>query len=176
MKVCLADTSSLILLNKCDLIPILNNVYTVVITPSVYEELTVTSHDDEAFFKKQAEFFTVKTPPPYNDRELNKLDHGERDLIILYLSFYSNKSHSFILTDDGRASRLCNRKDIHHTNALMINRILFESQIISREQYQTYREKLLTIGWYSEYVTDYEKKSIRQDLLYFLPDSFKSLP
>lgn len=179
MKRIYADSSSLLLAAKIDLLDLFLQRYELYITPKIYQEIIRPDKDEFKgidflqFDLKQDKTNkhihkgkSITIIPNSNLKglheinlenhfksQLEKLDEGEKELIITYLlkeDFDTRKRRSFILCDDGSAAKLLNSVQIPFTNALLLLRILLLDNFLSKKDYDKYKSDLLKIAYYSQ--------------------------
>jgi hypothetical protein len=173
MKKVLIDTSSAILLFKSSLFDHLVDMYDVLITQSVYDELTKDNYPGSEAFKNYCLDNKMIIQPP-SEKEMAylhplkdtfSLDRGERETIYQYMRGIGN----FIIIDDGRGARYCKDNSIPYINALLFPRILYLSRYISETDYCDKIKTLIGIGRYSRKVIDYALNCSKGELRFFLP-------
>jgi len=136
---------------------------------SVFDEITDKGLPGSDEFKQLLQEKQLIAFPVANgnepDVQLQKLDRGERDTILLF-----NKGlGDFVVTDDGAAARYCLSRKIPFVNSLLLLRLLRHSAIISDSSYKAGFVFLLNIGRYSEKVIEYARSCPDGELLFFLP-------
>jgi hypothetical protein len=174
MKHCLVDSSSAILFHKSGLFLMLTEAYRVVLTASVYRELTVAGYPGAGDFVEYgtADLVRILNPPANRwargktDDDILALDAGERDTILCYRE---TPGLSFIVLDDGRAARYCRQRKIPYINAILFTRIAYLAGMLTVKDYRGKYEKLSAIGRYSEEIMAYARHSSRKDIAHFLP-------
>lgn len=143
MKVVIADSSSIILLQKTALLDIFWGAYSVVIAASVYGELTFSRKKGVA---ELVELLRTSVREPCFDGEEGNMGNGERDTLCLYREGYGD----FILVDDKKAAKYCRAKGIPFVNGLLVPRLLFGGKFINGDDYRLYTARLAQQGYYSE--------------------------
>jgi hypothetical protein len=174
MKQCLIDSSSAILLFKSGLFRKLAKAYRIVMTVSVYEELTVTGYPGAQEFAEYGATNVViiqspdtnHLPEGLSNDGLSALDQGERDTIRCY---ERAEPDSFIITDDGKAAQYCRRHKIPYINALLFARIAYLSGMLPESDYRDTYAELTSIGRYSEEIMVYAQQCSRVEIASFLP-------
>ena len=168
----LVDSSSAIILYKANLHLAVCRMYNVVLSSSVYVEITANSYPGaQAYQQLLADKKITLQTPPFSPLAkpvlsgLQSLDEGERDVIELY---YAGKG-DFIITDDGAAAKYCKRKQVRFINALLIPAILSYSSQQSDVHCREAFNKILRIGRYSRWVINFAEKCKREELSFFLP-------
>lgn len=166
------DASSAILLYKADLLDRSCQMVQLLMTRSVFEEVTVPRQIGASRFfglaGRQPGIIVLGDPrlpacaSPVSDIE--RLDRGERDT----LKHCLNDAASFVIIDDGRAVRICRRYGIPHINALLVPKLLYFSRRLSMDQMNRFFFRLCSIGRYSDYVVDWAKNCEAGQLGFFL--------
>jgi hypothetical protein len=172
MKKALLDASSAILLFKSGLFDDLLDSYNIIITESVYDELTANDHIGAKEFRNYRRSREMGVQPSLKREGLNQLPFpdtsslgkGERDTIH---QFYSGVGH-FIIIDDGKGARYCRDNRIPYINALLFPRILYLIYSISETGFNNKAEKVISIGRYSQEIIDYALTCTKDDLEFFL--------
>lgn len=165
------DASSAILLQKTDLFDRLTHHTNVVFSYSVYQELTLSDHQDTAVFQSLVDHQKIKidgngfnTGLMEDYPRIQTLDKGEQETICLYLK----NGNGFILTDDGKAARCCKEYGLPFINALLIPKLFWYAGIVSEETCHHQMEQLIRIGRYSQKVIRIAHNLHQKDLLPFL--------
>jgi len=174
MKQCLIDSSSAILLYKSGLFRTLIEAYQIVMTASVFGELTVAGYPGAQEFVEYGATNVVIIQSPATNRlpeglsndGLPSLDRGERDTIICY---ERAEPDSFIITDDGKAAQYCRRHGIPFINALLFARIAYLSGMLPESDYHDTYAELTAIGRYSEEIISYAQQCSRMEIAFSLP-------
>ncbi len=164
------DASSAILLCKANLHLIVSEMYNVVMSQSVYEEITDNSYPGAKEYQQLLadKKITVQVPiagavPDSVSCGLHKLGQGERDIIRLYYAGYGD----FIMTDDGAAARYCKSEQIRFINALLIPKIIKCTGQQSDAYCQDAFDSVMSIGRYSSWVINFAEKCEREELSYY---------
>jgi len=168
----LVDASSAILLCKANLHLFVTEMYNVVMSQSVYEEITDNSLPGAVEYQQLVadNRITVQAPPAVESSRaispvLRKLGQGEHDIIQLY---YAGRG-DFIMTDDGAAARYCKSEQIRFINALLIPMVIKCAGQQSDAYCQAAFDRVMNIGRYSNWVINYAEKCEREELSFFLP-------
>lgn len=171
-KKAILDTSSAILLYKANLHTVTAQLYSLIMPPSVVDELTQNTHPGAETYRQLLQNKIITTAQVMEEIRtenetdtLTNLDRGEKDSIRLLLS----GTGDFLITDDGAAAKYCRHAGIPFINALLIPIIL---RFVDREKadhWHSYSNRVMTIGRYSEWVINYAQNCSRSDLLQFLP-------
>lgn len=171
-KKILLDASSAILFAKADFHIIVALNYSVLMSESVFAEITRKRLPGSREYEKlEYEELLIVLPrqesAPIKDVDiaLHKLDHGEYDTIRLFFAGHGD----FVVTDDGAAAKYCLNKNIPFVNSLLMLRILFQSGKIENSTYKTGFRKILSLGRYSEKIIRYARSCPEQELSFFLP-------
>ena len=169
----LLDSSSAILLEKSGLLGKLLAVYRVSMCESVYSELTDNPYPSADLFQRfhrEKKIVVHQNGEDFSQliedmEELSALNRGERETIIQYFL----GSGDFILLDDGKGARFCDKYQLPFINALLFPMILNMSNLISDEQRDLEIKKILRVGWYSEKIIKMAENLTKEDLRPFLP-------
>jgi predicted nucleic acid-binding protein len=153
MKKVIIDSSSAILLYRCNIISSLMKYCSPVIPKAVFNELTIRGYDGADLFNDLCSAGKIKV----QDAESGKVDHltchlhqGEREVIEL---FYEDKG-DFIIIDDGKGGAFCRDNKIPYINALLAVKILFLKCLITEKEFFDAWSWLIANGRYSEKVKD----------------------
>jgi hypothetical protein len=175
MKKALIDTSSAILLYKAALFSKLAVLYELIMTASVFAELTVTGYPGAKAFAdahQQGNFTVVSVPEgashPGRDPGTEALvgGAGERDTIAQYFRGMGD----FIVVDDKKAAEYCKNNKVPFINALLCARLLRLTSSITENEHEKAIQKLLSIGRYSDPIIHYALNCPIQKLSFFVPD------
>lgn len=167
MKSVIIDSSSLILLYKCNIFPALFKYCSMAIPQTVKSELIVSGHEGAEFFSEICSSGIVKVYEPEYVRTENSagsLHPGERDVIGL---FHEGKG-DFIIIDDGKGGAFCRDEKIPYINALLAVKILFLRRLIDEEQYAYAWRWLLENGRYSQKIIKWAENADEHDLVFFI--------
>ena len=160
MKNVVVDSSSIILLQKTDLLETLLSNYSIIIADSVYRELTLAEKKGTADLVRLLAGRSVK--PLRNQVISSSMDLGERDTIELYREGYGD----FVLIDDKKAAKYCKTLSIPFINSLLVPRIFLAVGLLSADEYLQKFEELVNVGYYSEYIVvrakDISDKRLRE--------------
>ncbi len=173
MKKALLDASSAILLFKSGMFDNLLDLYNIIITDSVYDELTANDHIGAKEFRNYRRSGKMGVQPSLKGEELNQLPFpdisslgkGERDTIH---QFHNGVGH-FIIIDDGKGAKYCRDNRIPYINALLFPRILCLTHSISETGFNNKAKIIISIGRYSQEIIDYALTCTKDDLEFFLP-------
>jgi predicted nucleic acid-binding protein len=166
MKTLLMDSSSAILLFKVALLNTLMENYEILISQTVYKELTIPGQRGcrEFIEYRQKDLIIVSNNHGSKSIELS-LRGGEMETILLY----HNGMGDFILIDDKRGVDYCKKNNIPFINALLVPKILFFSNLIERESYIEKKYHLIHLGRYSKRIIDLAGSISLKELMPFLP-------
>ncbi len=172
MKKALLDTSSAILLFKSGLFDALLDSYNIVITESVYDELTTNDHTGAKEFRNYRGNGKVDVRPSFKMEKTNQLSFpdtsslgkGERDTIH---QFHTGIGE-FIIIDDWKGAKYCRDNRIPYINTLLFPRILYLTHNISETEFNKKTEMIIRIGRYSQKIINYALNCSRDDLEFFL--------
>ncbi len=168
----IADTASVILLFKAELLLHFLQIYQVKITPGVYVEITGNDYPGAKDIKKlvhsQNNFNIEQLQQNSLTKEmlgkLSSLDLGEKETIMAYL----NGTAQFILIDDRKGAKFCHKHQLPFINALLCPKILYFSGEISQKSYLEKLQVLQELGRYSQRVKTYVKNCKLNDLNFFM--------
>jgi rRNA-processing protein FCF1 len=160
-----ADSCSLILLNRLQLLEIYADVHTLVVTQHVYAEITGVRGADKnerehALYQKlfASRLYTARISHTHGLQTSTALSEADRSLINAYYMLGLNG----ILTDDGTLCRCCRMAGIPYINAPMALFVLLHNRILTDAHYSSALEKLYTIGRYGKFVHDYMQALYQQ--------------
>ncbi len=169
-KRALLDASSAIILFHVGLHRLVTAMYDVVLSQSVYDEITSNAKPGSNTYRKMLDKEEIAVVPSVEPEslqipeKLRKLGDGERDSCLLYHA----KMGDFLITDDGEAAKYCQDVRIPFINGLLIPRIVYYSGIedaaFCREKFQG----IVAYGRYSSWVIAYAKNCEKDDLAFFL--------
>lgn len=168
MKTVLLDASSAIILYKAGLLNSLVNTYNIVLSRSVYKEISIGTYPGSKDFKSYVSSHKIQVRERLDKLEkleLSGLDAGEYDTIQLFLSGIGE----FVITDDGPAARYCKKANIPFINALLFPVVLRFSML--RDEYFCSRgmERIMRAGRYSEKIITFAQGCRRKDIEFALP-------
>ncbi|WP_136808775.1 hypothetical protein [Desulfosediminicola flagellatus] len=170
----LPDSSSLILLQSAGILELVCHYYTLLLVPSVFEEITEAEKPGANFFvylqkKNLLHLLTGSdiSNTPMQRAELGKMGKGESELLANFLS----GAGSFVVVDDLRAAKFCVRHEIPFINALLIPRILMFADVLSGESADEYFSLIQQRGRYSVSILKRAESFQHEDLERFFPDS-----
>jgi predicted nucleic acid-binding protein len=171
-KSILLDASSAILLAKAGFHEMVAASYTILMSESVFDEITRkrlfgSDEYERLQQEKRLEVLPVLNPTSWSvaDASLQRLDRGERDLLILFREGRGD----FVVTDDGSAARFCLSSRVPFVNSLLMLRLLQHSGMIRASSYETGFQSLLALGRYSEKIREYARSCPDSELRFFLP-------
>jgi len=175
MKKALLDASSAILLYKANLLKELTEVYNVFVTRSVFGELTREKHHGTETFLSYVSLskimvIDVENDPPISnhlEEGMNSLDQGEFDTIKCFVT----GKHDFIITDDGRAAKYCNKNGLSFINALLFPRLLYFADSISWQESNDKMDVIIINGRYSSSVIEWARNCQKESLFFAIPGS-----
>jgi predicted nucleic acid-binding protein len=163
VKNVVVDSSSIILLQKTDLLQTLLSNYSVIIAESVHRELT---HVKKKGAPELAHLLADRAVQPLrHDRVYPRMDLGERDTIELHREGHGD----FILIDDKKAAKYCKTFSIPFINSLLVPRIFSAVGLLSVDEYLQKFEELMSVGYYSEYIVVQAKNIGDERLKEFFP-------
>ena len=137
---------------------------------SVFDELTRPGYDGAIAFKQAVDKNQVSVRTHAGPEVLTvwpglqALDPGEKETLCLFLE----TRQGFILTDDGKAARLCDRLGLPFINALLVPRIFYYAGILDEQKSKTLMKNLGRSGRYSEKILTIADGLDRTDLNPFI--------
>lgn len=139
----IADTSSLILLNKSKLLRIFATNFLIITTKSVINEFNKGNR-----LNINENLFIIEPNNCVADNDI--------------LNIFTNSENAALLTDDLKLLKVALKSNLNYLSALVIPYILFYYQIINQNQLYYFVSKIKNIGFYSEKVIktaeNFEKK------------------
>jgi hypothetical protein len=167
----LIDASSAILLFKAGLIQTCCEAYHLLMTRSVFDEVSVPEQPGAGAFHALAgrqPGVTVLGDPsgilPTDSADLQRLHQGERDT----LQHYLNGTARFVIIDDGKGVQACRRYGIPHVNALLCPRLLYFCGRMKDPHARLLSNRLASLGRYSTAVLKWADTCDQSDLSFFL--------
>ena len=158
----IGDSSSLILLQKAKLLETVCRLYTVIVSASVFSELT--SHSKEGGRELKRSLTDVRTPSSHRLEGMN-MGAGERETLTLYLEGQGD----FVLVDDKKAAAYSKKHSIPFINCLLVPRILWCSDHLNEAQCDTLMQKLYSQGYYSAEILARARSMTLSSLRPFMP-------
>ena len=170
-KIIIIDSSSLLLLHKADILTRLSEVYNLQCTLAVFDEVVQSQKHDSInindYFKKNAIDIIYVNNEVYSN--LLHFGIGERETILLYKQSIktSNQIDIFICIDDKKAISFCFAKKIPFINALLVPKLLYLQNIISKNTFQNKFNELSKAGWYSKSIIKRAQNFTKMELQNF---------
>jgi len=163
------DSSSAILLEKSDLFDLFLLHADVVMSKTVYTEITKPGYPSANRFEanyhnKLFKISPCTEPLIKGSSDLKRWGKGERETIYLYL----NSKKGYILIDDGKAARWCFKRKVPFINALLVPKLFWYFGLLSENECLSKTAELCTIGRYSNTVKTIAKNCTKDDLSYFV--------
>jgi hypothetical protein len=160
-KDALIDSSSTILLFKSNLLEHTISHYNIILTESVYKELTRSALPGSQDVKQYRENGMIAVMPDSNETIPGTVEHvsveylgrGEHDTILLFL----RGCGELIIMDDGKGANACKRNRIPYINALLVPRVLLIAGKLSADECDEFIRRIVDCGRYSEKIIDYAK-------------------
>jgi predicted nucleic acid-binding protein len=157
-----ADSSSIILLQKVGLLDLFLEKYCVIVPNHVYDELTGDGKDGT---NELVRLLADKIVRSAEAHRVEGLDRGESSVISLYYRGFGD----FVLLDDRKGAIYCRSHAIPFINALLVSRILFLAGAIKEDDHRLTAELLIQEGYYSDVIIK-KAAAIRDvDLQPFMP-------
>ncbi len=145
------DTSSLILLQKSNLLPIAAESFYLYCSPWVWQELLNNATADAVRqFESAVTVVDIHKNTPY----LN----ADGSCVALYVE---QDCHA-VLADDGKILKRCKKQDIPHYCCLSLLSVLLHQRALSQPQVMFYFDRLLHLGRYSAWVIQTAKEMINR--------------
>ncbi|MDJ0621856.1 MAG: hypothetical protein QNJ17_02755 [Desulfocapsaceae bacterium] len=158
----IADSSSIILLQKVDLFDVFCDQYNLVITEDVFAELTSNGKKGSAYLRKVLRDWVRQPLPESIDHSMGQ---GEASSIALFLE----GGGDFVLLDDKKGANYCRNKSIPFINSLLVSRLLYISGAIDAAAYDRTTMQLTKQGYYSEKIINRAENINKNELSRFLP-------
>jgi hypothetical protein len=173
----LIDASSAILLFKAGLIKICCDGFRLLMTRSVFDEVTVPAQPGATALQAIAgrrPGVTVLDAPvvslPKRTADLQRLDRGERDT----LQHYLNGAARFVIIDDGKGVKACRRHGIPHVNALLCPRLLCYAGWMADLHARLSFARIASLGRYTTAVVKWAETCDESDLAFFIDERMGS--
>ena len=157
-----ADSSSIILLQKVRLLQIFLNTYFVVIPEPVFDELTGQGKKGSLELQNLLSNNVVKSSDEDN---LKGLGRGESSVISLYFE----KAGDFVLLDDKKGAKYCKSQEIPFVNALLLTHILRVVGAVNDTEYREAEARLIQEGYYSDTIIEKAAAIRNNELQQFMP-------
>ncbi len=157
-----ADSSSIILLQKSQLLDVFLRSYRVSVAQEVYAELTEVPKQGSGKLQQVLRSRRIAIKSAGAPQEMGD---GEGATIATFLDGICD----FILLDDRRAAQYCMSRDIPFVNSLLISRILCSCGAIDENKAAVARAALLQHGYYSRKVITQAMAFADADLSKFHP-------
>ena len=163
MKTIVADTSSLILLHRVSLIPLLSRVYCLAIPRQVYAELDQREKNGAGELCRLLRTFIAEVTDGVQAPQ--GLCGGEAHAISLFVSGVGN----FLLLDDKKAIAYCRKRFLPFVNGLLIPQLLWQAGRLTREEMEAKRTSIWQQGYYSQDIYTRACRMREDELREFLP-------
>lgn len=163
----IADSSSIILLQKVDLFEVFCGQYSLVITGEVFTELTSAGKKGSVYLR---EVLRDRVRQPLPGSIVNSMGQGEGSSIALFLE----GGGDFVLLDDKKGANYCRDKTIPFINSLLVPRLLYIGGAIDAATYDRTTRLLIERGYYSLKIINRAQNISKNELLQFLPDPVKT--
>ena len=165
----LIDASSAILLYKSGLIKACCQMFHLLMTRSVFNEVSVPSYPGarelHALAGRHAGVIILDDPAgrlPGTLTDLQHLHRGERDTLHHYL----NGAARFVIIDDGKGVQACRRHGIPHVNALLCPRLLSFSGRMPEPHAHRFFLRIASLGHYSATVVKWAGTCEEDDFVF----------
>ena len=155
----IADSSSIIYLEKIDLLETYSDFKNILIPEPIFNELNSQkgSTDYSLYLKIIG---SIKTPIQNIDNSI-LLKYPDITLI----DYYNSLNSDGILTDDGKVCKYCRDNNIPYINAPMVILSLKLCNIIDLDIFYDKLDEVYKLGRYSKYVRDYLDNIIKEQIL-----------
>lgn len=171
-KQALIDSSSMILLFKSGLLRKIIEYYNIIMTESVFAELTQNDHTGSKEIRQFVEErqihilskTSIQDTVEMGNVSVMHLVRGEQDSIIAYLHGIGD----FIILDDGKGAGYCKKHEIPYINALLIPRILQIANSISNAEFKKTTQTIIGCGRYSEKIIEFARTCPDEKLDFFV--------
>ena len=179
MALVYSDASSAILLYRAGLFEQTAEVFSLVLTHSVFKELNRDGYPGAELFRDMAASRQIQILPACPDlpsgqgmNGFSGMHKGERETIAQYLG-PDTPLRSFILMDDGQGARFCHRHRIPFINALLVPKIFWYSGRMNETCARGKMETLTQLGRYSRQIISKAAALSQTDLAHFIPVKIK---
>jgi len=159
-----ADSCSLIFLNRLHLLETYACMHRVVLTQSIYDELTCEScgpatAENKALYKKlfAGTAFPIEPAETPGAEPPAALSFADRTIIHALHTLNLDG----ILTDDKKVCRYCRTRDIPYINSPMALFVLLSNGVISHGRYTTALQALYSMGRYGTFIHMYMEEIFR---------------
>ncbi len=148
----LADASSLIYLNKANLLELLFKNLNFITTKRVYLEVNKKPNNIKNYFSNDGIKIYDKIT------EIQAID-GMSATDVELINIATRKNY-VLLTDDGEICKFCRFNSLKYINSLIVIIILYKKSLISKNEAYDYIQKIINLGRYSNWVIDYVYKNL----------------
>lgn len=157
-----ADSSSIILLQKVRLLKVFLRNYRVIIPCQVYTELTDGGKEGSRELGNLLMKNIVQSP---DDKRIEGMGQGESSVIALYF----DGAGDFVVLDDKKGAKYCKSREIPFINALLVSRILCLAGAINGDDCEVAAELLVREGYYSDSIIERATAIRDNELQQFMP-------
>jgi hypothetical protein len=155
----IADSSSIIYLEKIDMLETYSDFKNILIPEPIYNELiTRNGTTDYSLYLKIIR--SIKAPIQDIDNSI-VLKYPDITLI----DYYNRLNSDGILTDDGKVCKYCKYNNIPYINAPMVILSLKLCNIIDLDLFYEKLDEVYKIGRYSKYVRNYLDNIIKEQII-----------
>ena len=165
MKRAIVDASSFIILHRAGLLPVLVEMYNVILAASVYQEITANAYSGADVCEHLVNEKKIRVENVAFDTLPHNLDRGEAETIQLHKAGHGD----FIITDDGAAARFCTQEKIPFINALLFPVALKHTGNRTADFCNIAFETILKIGRYSGEVINFASQCEREEIYFVFP-------
>lgn len=167
------DASSAILLYRSGLFPRAALAFSLILAGEVFREVSLDHYPGAVLFRRMAETGQIRIEETKSSLPdcsalagFAAMDRGEQDTLSCYLAF-KGKEKAFVLMDDGKGARFCDRHGIPFINALLVPKIFWYSGLMDENEAQHQMKVLLRIGRYSPRIMERANLLSAEDLAFF---------
>lgn len=144
----LADSGSLILLQKAGLLTPWLKTFSTGVTKTVWEEIQRGSHADQEEMEeaRRQGLLAMLAEEPFSLKVPGHLGRGELSL----LGLYERNKGSVLLVDDGPMARFCRRQSLRFISAILAPVYLHRGKVLGLSEARGYLDALKKIGRYKK--------------------------
>jgi len=173
------DASSAILLHKAELFVPAIQAFSMVVSKAVFREITVPGYPGAGMFKevRKQKGFIIENPTEEAmgpilsaDKSFARMDIGERETLALFYHHQKKGGNNFVLMDDGRGARFCQKQNIPYINALLVPKLFWYSGFMDQITAHKNTNQLIDLGRYSEKIIQIAQQLTEKDLAPFIPE------
>lgn len=155
----IADSSSIIYLEKIDLLETYSNFKNILIPEPIFNELIIRNGSTD--YSLYLKIIEPLKRPIQNINNSTVLKYPD----IILIDLYHLINPDGILTDDGKVCKYCRANSIPYINTPMAILSLKLCNIISLDEFNDKLDEVYKIGRYSKYVRNYLDNIIKEQIL-----------